>query len=119
MDGILELLTKRATSQARNTFAVHAPKKLLDHPELAASDDLIDQLKDSIFVVRFQDGTAKMLGLVELKSSMTKSLALMRAVGPEPGTRVEVSVRLSEHEIMQREMVKALLSTIHWADTAS
>ena len=129
MDGIMELITKRGTSQAHNTFAVHPPKKLLENPEIARADDVVDQLKDSIFVVRFQDGTSKMLGLVELmvltynlilaKDQYDKVARMISVSEAEPGTTVKVSLRFSERDIMRPDMVRALLSKIAWADSAS
>jgi len=129
MDGIMELITKRGTSQAHNAFAVHPPKKLLEKPDIVKADDVVDQLKDSIFVVRFQDGTSKMLGLVELmvfiynlillKDQHDKVARMMSVSEAEPGTTVKVSLKFSERDIMRPEMVKALLSKITWADSAS
>ncbi len=129
MEGIMELVTKRATSQAQNTFAVHPPKKLIDHPNLASSDDVIEELKDSIFVVRFQDGTSRMLSLVELmvftyqlivlEHQHQEATRIVRAVKPEVETRFTVSFEFSEAEIMRPEMVKTLMSKITFADSPS
>lgn len=129
MEGIMELVTKRATSQAQNTFAVHPPKKLIDHPEIASSDNVIEELKDSVFVVRFQDGTSKMLTLVELMVFTYNLIVLahrhqevarmIRAARPEGETSVKVSFEFSESEIMHPEMVKALMSKITFADSPS
>jgi hypothetical protein len=129
MDGIMELVTKRATSQAQKTFAVHPPKKLIDHPEIATSDNVIDQLKDSIFVVRFQDGTSKMLSFVELMvftynlivlgHHQQEAARIIEASQPTGETHVDVSFRFSEFDIMRPEMVKALLSKIDFAESPS
>ena len=66
MDEIMDLVHKRATTEAKNTFAVHPPRKLLERPEIAKSDKVVEELEDSVFVVAFQDGTARMMTLVEL-----------------------------------------------------
>jgi hypothetical protein len=66
VDSILELVHKRATTQANNTFAIHPPKKLLGQPTIATSDNVVEELESSIFVVAFQDGTARMMSFVEL-----------------------------------------------------
>lgn len=129
MNGILELITKRATSQAQNVFAVHPPKKLIEHPEIASADDVIEQLKDSIFVVRFQDSTSKMLGLVELmaftyhlivlKHHHEEVARMIKASQPTVPTEVNVTFRFSESDVMRPEMVKTLLSKIDFADSPS
>jgi hypothetical protein len=129
MDGIMELISKRATSQAQNTFAVHPPKKLIDHPEISKSDNIIDQLKDSIFVVRFQDGTSKMLSLVELmvltynlivfSQQHQEVVRIMEASQPTAETHIKVSLRFSISDIMRPEMVKTLLSKIDFAESPS
>jgi hypothetical protein len=128
MDGILELLRKRATTQARNIFTVHPPQKLLDHPEIAASDKVVDELEDSVFTVVFQDGSARMMSLVELMvfthqqiclhfqmAEMAKMMQNVRA----PEATINVKVNIVVDEIMRPEMVKALLNKIAFSDVAS
>src|SRR5262249_32804008 len=51
MNGVLELLHKRVTTQAGNTFAVHPPQKLLDDMTIMESVEVINELKDSVFSV--------------------------------------------------------------------
>jgi hypothetical protein len=58
---IMDLINKRTNTQAGNTFAVHPPRKLLDHLEIASSDEVINELEDSVFYVVFQDGTGQLL----------------------------------------------------------
>jgi hypothetical protein len=128
MHAIMELVQKRATTQARNTFTVHPPKKLLDHPEIAKSERVIEDLEDSIFSVVFQDGTAKMMTLVELMvftynliilaQQYAEVSRMMEAV--EPAQRaISVTVRQSIDEIMRPEMVRFLLERISFAETPS
>jgi hypothetical protein len=84
---------------------------------------------DSIFVVRFQDGTSKMLGLVELMVFTYNLIALahqhnevvrmVHALEPDAETHVKVSFQFSVSDIMRPEMVKLLLSKIAFADSAS
>jgi len=128
MSAILELVHKRATTQARNTFAVHPPKKLLDRPEIAKSDRVIEELEDSVFSVVFQDGTARMMTFVELMVFTWNLIVLAQqhaevarmVEAVEPAHReIAVTVRLSVNEIMRPEMVRFLLEKISFADTPS
>lgn len=128
MDAILELVHKRATSQARNTFAVHPPKKLLDRPEIAQSETAIEQLDQSVFVAVFQDGTSKKMSFVELMVFTFNLIVLaqqyhdvtrMMLAVPEAPRDIKVSVRFSINEIMRPEMVRFLLSKISFSTVAS
>lgn len=128
MDAILELVHKRATSQARNTFAVHPPKKLLDRPEIAQSETAIEQLDQSVFLVAFQDGTTKKMSFIELMvftfnlivlAQQQHDVTRMMLAVPEAPRDIEVSVRFSIDEIMRPEMVRLLLSKISFSNVAS
>jgi hypothetical protein len=125
---IMDLVEKRATSQARNTFAVHPPKKLLERPEIANSDRVIEELEDSVFVVVFQDGMTKLLSLVELMvftynliilKMQTYEVNEMLRTAPPAETRIQVKFALNIEEIMRPEMVKALLGKIEFSPVAS
>ena len=125
---IMDLLEKRATSQAGNTFAVHPPKKLLERPEIASSDRVIEELEDSVFVVVFQDGTTKLLSLVELMVFTYNLIVLqmqahevneMLRTAPPAETRIQVQFALNLAEIMRPETVKVLLSKIEFSPVAS
>jgi hypothetical protein len=125
MQGIMELVNKRATTQARNKFSVHAPRKLLENRQLASSNDVINELKDSVFVVVFQDGTSRMMSLVELmvftynlivlQSQYIEVSQMMHAV-PSAEREINVSFQFSIIDIMRPEMVKALLGKIDFSD---
>jgi hypothetical protein len=128
MRSIMNLIHKRATTQSSNTFAVHGPRKLLENRDLATSDDVIEQLKDSAFVVVFQDGTAQLLSLVELMVFTYNLIVLqwqyyevskmVQAV--PPGDRdFNVSFEFSVDDIMRPEMVKTLLRKITFSDVPS
>lgn len=129
MNAVLDLVHKRATSQRENSYAVHPPKKLLDNPEIAKSDDVIPQLEDSIFTVVFQDGTTVMMSLVELVVFTYNLIVLhyqwqevariAKAVGTEVEQHFNVSFKFSIDELMRPEMVKTLLSKIEFSKTAS
>jgi hypothetical protein len=129
MDAILELVHKRVTTQSQNTYAVHPPQKLLDKPEIATSDTVVDELEDSVFSVVFQDGTTKMMTLVELvvftynlimlKISYDEASRMVRAIEPQGNLTVQISETFSIENLMRPEMVKALLSKIEFAKTAS
>jgi hypothetical protein len=129
MDGVMELVNRRATSQAHNTFAVHPPQKLLSNPSLMVSDNVIDELKDSIFSVVFQDGTAKMLSFPELMAFTFNLIVLnhewrqlekmVAAAKPDVPTNFNVSFQFAMQHIMTPETVKALLSKIEFSDTPS
>src|SRR5262249_55577463 len=129
MEEILELVHKRATTEAKNTFAVHPPRKLLERPEIAKSDKVIEELEDSVFVVAFQDGTARMMSLAELMVFTYNLLMLayqsmevvqmMQAV-PSPGPRgVSVRFTMSIEEVMRPALVKALLEKIEFSKEPS
>lgn len=129
MEEIMELVHKRATTEAKNIFAVHPPRKLLERPEIAKSDKVIEELEDSVFVVAFQDGTARMMSLVELMvftynllmlAYRSMEVAQMMQALPSPVPR-EVSVRftMSIEEVMRPAMVKALLEKIEFSKEPS
>ena len=129
MNAILDLVYHRATTQAQNTFAVHPPKKLLDNPKIVQSDNVVEELSDSIFVVVFQDGTTKMLSFVELMVFTYNLIVLahkqaevgkmMAAVRPTDSQKVQVSFQFSLSDIMRPELVKTLLSKIDFAKLPS
>jgi hypothetical protein len=128
MEAILALVHKRATSQADNTFAVHPPSRLLEHPEIALSEKVIDELDNSVFEVAFQDGTAKMMSLVELMiftynliflaQQMAELNRMMQVTSLGP-RQVDVTLHLSVDEIMRPDMVRALLSKIEFSQEPS
>lgn len=129
MNGVLELIHKRATTQAQNTFAVHPPQKMIDDPTLVESDDVIHELKDSVFTVVFQDGTTKMLSLPELMAFNFNLIVLaheteqlnkmVAAARPTVPTEFNVSFQFSMQQIMTPETVKVLLSKFTFSDTPS
>jgi len=129
MEEIMEFVHKRATSEARNTFAVHPPKKLLDRPEIAQSEKVIEELEDSVFVVAFQDGTARTMSLVELMvftynliilAQQSAEVALMMQAVPSSGAReISVTFRMSLDEVMRPAMVRALLDKIAFSKEPS
>ena len=129
MDEVLELVQKRMTTQAGNAFAVHPPQKIIDNPAILQADDVIDQLKDSVFSLVFQDGTAKMLSLPELVAFNFNLITIaleqreldkmFSATPPRGPTQVNVNVTLSMNDIMTPEMVKTLLSKFEFSDTPS
>jgi len=128
MNVIMEMVHKRATSQARNTFAVHPPKKLLERPEIAKSEKVIEELDDSVFSVVFQDGTSRMMTLVELMVFTFNLIALaqqyaevarMMEVVPPVEREITVTFRMSIDDIMRPEMVRFLLSKIEFSKAPS
>lgn len=126
---VLELVHVRATTQSTNTFAVHPPKKVIDRPEILTSDEVIDELKDAVFVVRFQNGRSEMLGLPELVAFVFNLIQLsvqvpdivqmLRASSIEGTTEVKLSFNMCMTELMRPEMVKMLLSKVSFADSPS
>lgn len=129
MNGIMELVNRRATTQAQNTFAVHPPRKLIDNRHIIESDNVIDELKDSVFYAVFQDGTAKMLSLPELMAFIFNLIVLkhewqqlekmVAAAKPTAPTKFNVSFQFSMRQIMSAEMAKMLLSKVDFSDTPS
>lgn len=129
MDGVMELVHRRATSQSQNTFAIHPPQKLIDDPKLIESDNVIEELKDSVFSVVFQDGAAKMISLPELMAFVFNLIVLahesqqvekmVAAAKPNVPTKVNVTFRFAMQHIMTPEMVKVLLSKVTFSGTPS
>lgn len=129
MNGVLELLHKRVTTQMGNTFAVHPPQKVLDDKTIVESDSVIDELKESVFSIVFQDGTARMLSLPELMAFVFNLITfavqsaelnrMVQAADPDGPREYKVSFQFSMQQIMTPEMVKVLLSKITFSDTAS
>jgi hypothetical protein len=125
---ILDLVYKRGTSQAHNPFAVHPPRALVEHPEIATSDKVIERLADSVFVVAFQDGTDEMLTLPEVMvftyqlimlSQAHADVAQMFASPLKHQVKVRVSQTFDVNEIMRPGMVKLLLSKITFSESPS
>lgn len=129
MDGVLELLHKRATTQSHNEFVVHPPRIVLNDPSILKSDDAVARLKNSIFSVVFQDGTAKMLSLPELLAfvfslipvaQQVQEVGEMISAGRHKGTHtVNISYQISMYQIMQPEMAKALLDKVSFSEVSS
>jgi hypothetical protein len=129
MNGVMELVSRRATSQGQNSFAIHPPQKLIENPSLLESDSVIDELKDSVFSVVFQDGTAKMLSLPELMAFTFNLIVLAQeskriekmvaAVKSDAPTSFNVSFQFAMQHIMTPETVKVLLSKIAFSETPS
>ena len=128
MDGIMDLIHKRATTQSHNTFAVHPPQKLIDNPELAKSDRVIEELEDSPFMVVFQDGTSRLMSLVELvvftynlitlKAEHIRVAKMMEAA-PQNACTIEINFKFTMEQLMRPEFVKALLEKIEFSKLAS
>jgi hypothetical protein len=129
MEGVMELVHRRATTHSQNTFAVHPPQKLIDNPALMESDEVIEELKDSIFSVVFQDGTSQMLTLPELMAFTFNLIVLahefqqvekmVSAAEPTSTTNVKVSFQFAMQQIMTPETVKVLLAKVEFSDTPS
>ena len=129
MDAVLGLLQKRVTTQAHNTFVVHPPKLIINDPAVLQSDELVVRLKNSIFTVVFQDGTAKMLSLPELLvfifnlvtvTQQVEEIESMISASKKPGNhQVTVSFQFSMQHIMQPQMAKALLDKVAFSDISS
>lgn len=128
MKGVLDLIHRRATTQAENTFAVHPPKKLLDHPEIAQSEKVVDELENLVFVVVFQDGTHKMLTLLELVvfvyllcdlAIQMQMVSRMAHAAGLPSANITTNLKFAPSELMRPEMVKLLLSKVTFSEVAS
>lgn len=129
MNAIMELVHRRATSQAENTFAVHPPEKLIHHPEILKSDDVVSELERSVFHVVFQDGTRRLMTLVELvvftynliflAQQMIEIDQMMRATNHTGPTEISVNLTMSIGDLMRPEMVRALLGKIEFSNIPS
>ncbi|MDB5353048.1 MAG: hypothetical protein JWN86_4295 [Planctomycetota bacterium] len=127
MKAVTELVAKRASSQAQNTFAVHPPKKLMERPEIAASDAVVDELENCVFMVVFQDGTSKMLTFVELMVFVYQLSVLQYEVMQMQTTfahivteevKLEVKMKFAIDDVMRPELVKVLLRRIDFSSIA-
>jgi len=126
---LLALVHKRATSQAHNPFVVHPPKVLIDDPSILESDHVVDRLKDHVFSLVFQDGTAQILGLHELVFFTANLIVLeqqtaelnrmVQAAQPRGPRKFEISFLFPIDEMMQPEMVKTILRAIEFSEVAS
>lgn len=129
MNIVMDLIHKRATTQRENTFAVHPPQKLIDNPQIATSDSVIDELSDSVFVVAFQDGVSQMLTLPQLLAFVYNLIVLeqthnevgrmMQAANPPNERIIKVNYQFSVTDIMRPEMAKAILSKVAFSTHAS
>lgn len=128
MGRILALIQKRWTTQSRNSFVVHPPKKLIDNKAILRSNDVVEQLEDSVFSVVFQDGEGVMMSFPELMVFVYQLVAtraeLMNfqkaaAVMDHKPNDVSVTLQFTVDQIMHSELVKALLSTIEFSNDPS
>ncbi len=130
MNLILELITRRVTTQAANTFAVHPPGKLLKNRELLESDTIVDELRACKFRVVFQDGTHHDLALVELLVFIHQLIVIkvehdtivrMAMAAGETDAKLEFNVKfeLVPSHLLRPEMAKVLLSKVTFAETPS
>lgn len=127
MDLVVQLVRKRITSEASNTFAIHPPKLILDDPAVLESDSILDKLEDSVFSVVFQDGQSEMLTLPELLVFVWQVINLTiqaehinkKFSSVETGFNVDVELRLNVNDIMKPEMAKVLLSKVDFSPTPS
>src|SRR5262249_41218996 len=127
MNLLLELVHRRITSQAGNTFVVHAPKKLIDNPSILKSDDIVSELSDSRFLVVMQDGSHLDLKLIELLFFVHKLISLsiehqkiqrlMEAMGRDaPGVEVNLKMSIAEEYLLQPELAKVLLTKVKFEE---
>ena len=128
MNRIMDLVHLRATAQAHNSYVVHPPKKLLDNPAIAETDDVIAQLEDCVFEVVFQDGTYEMMNLPEMMvftyqliclAVQFREVSKFYAAASNKDFTVSVQMSFSVEEIMRPEMVKLLLSKIVFSESPS
>lgn len=126
---ITKLVQKRFTTQATNSFAVHAPQKLLDNPEIAESPKVFDDLDDSVFSVTFQDGQSEMLTLNQiLFFQMSLALGMhhlktaekfVESAGVDAYEQINVNHNVSMRDLRRPEMAKLLLSKFKFSDVPS
>ena len=128
MRQILDLVHKRATTQASNTFAVHPPQVWFDKPDLRNSARIIDELGDAIFLIVFQDGTSRLFTVVELVvftfllidlRMQMRRVHRMASVAALPEAQIEMNVGFAESDVLRPEMVKALLKKVAFSPVSS
>ena len=96
---------------------------------MVESGDAIEQLKNSVFSIVFQDGAAKMLSLPQLMAFVYNLIVLahewqqlekmVAATKPNAPSTFKLSIQFSMQHIMTPETVKALFSKIQFSDTPS
>ena len=118
MDLIGRLITKRATDQRFNSFAVHAPRVIIDRPDVIKGEKVVEELEKEQFKIVFQDGTTETLSLAEFVcftyqlifiSVEMKELAEKLDRGGFGPVQVQISTELSIPDLMKPDMVRALL----------
>jgi hypothetical protein len=128
MELIFRLVHKRLGTQRASSFAVLPPKALVDEPDIIHRDTVIDELAGSNFKVVFQDGTSEVLSLAELMVFVYQVVFLavqMRDIAEKLGkggfgeVKVEIETVISIPDIMQPNVVKALLQKVEFSRTPS
>jgi len=129
MDGVLDLVYKRINNQPNNSFAVHPPQIVVDNPDILNSDNVIKELKNSVFSIVFQDGTKKLLSLVELMvfvynlifvAKQQEELSRISQGDHAPFIKnVSVKFQICVNDIMRPETVKALMQKIEFSNVSS
>ena len=125
---VLDLVSKRFTTESKRRFTVHGPQKLVDNPALIGNDDVLEQLENEVFLVVFQDGDTELLTLAELMVFVHEIIVLslhaakaQRMVETMPDQPMELEVKsvLDINEIMKPEIVKVLLGKIEFSQVSA
>lgn len=125
MQEVMDLVHRRMTIQNGQKFMVHPPKKLIENPDIAKNDDVIEQLKDDIFEVVFQDGHHAMIGLSQLMVFAHELIAMHVATReieqtiPKNAVSATIKREICPAKIMKPEMVKLLLSKFEFSQSPS
>jgi len=124
MRRIGQLVYRRLTDQASQSFAVHAPKQILDDPGVLTRESIIEELRDKHFKVVFQEGSAEVLSLPELVCFIyeliflqveTRDVVHKLDKGGFGPTQIELTLEISVPELMRPEVVKAILSKVEFS----
>ena len=126
MDVILGLVHKRFTDEVGNSFAVHPPQIMLQDPDVARRDSVVDELEGQRFRVVFQDGTAEFLSFPEFvvfiynvifAAVQMRDIAQKLKRGGFGPVDVQVKTQFSIQDLMRSEMVKAILGKVEFSAT--
>jgi len=128
MNRIMKLVHVRMTTESSNSFVIHAPQKLLENPAIAESDSVIAELSDTFFEVVFQSGEYEMLTFPEFMTFVYQLIFVCHQQNEiwemlkESATPATVTVKMTlcvEKDVMQPEVVKALLKKVNFSDEPS
>jgi hypothetical protein len=125
MRTVSELVHKRATNQANNTFLVFGPQIILNDSSLLKSPGLAEKLRNHPFAVSFQDGTTVKLTFAQFVFFVYEIIFLAQQIEEvasklnkadfkEP-TKVEVKTSVKTEELMSDAVLQVLMTKVEFS----